>query len=154
MKDTRNEIALFIPCFRILLLQIILQNTAIIASFTNSKRNFKLINDYMEKDMQKLKFVIMNKIHHCAIELNSAIVEICTTGWQICIRTVGVASKPIEPCPPYFAGFLTYGKRKFVENLKLIGSLLWKIGIINFPILYCHVYTVLFGIHEKKGQRL
>ena len=63
---------------------------------------------------------------------------------------MGVASKPIEPRPQYFAGFLTYGKRKFVENLKLIGSLLWKIGIINFPILYCHVYTVLFGIHEKK----
>ena len=83
MKETRNEIALFIPCFRILLLQIILQNTAIIASFTNSKRNFKLINDNMEKDMQKLKFVIMNKIHHCAIELNSAIVEICTTDKKI-----------------------------------------------------------------------
>ena len=65
---------------------------------------------------------------------------------------MGVASKPIEPRPQYFAGFLTYGKRKFVENLKLIGSLLWKIGIINFPILYCRVYTVLFGIHEKKAR--
>ena len=39
---------------------------------------------------------------------------------------VGVASKPVEPRPPYFAGFLTYGNRKFVENLKLIGALLWK----------------------------
>ena len=31
-------------------------------------------------------------------------------------------SKPVEPRPPYFAGFLTFGKRKFVENLKFIGA--------------------------------
>jgi hypothetical protein len=54
------------------------------------------------------------------------------TGWQICIWTVGVASKPIEPRPPYFACFHTYGKRKFVENLKLIGALLWKLLSFQF----------------------
>ena len=54
------------------------------------------------------------------------------TGWQICIWTVGVASKPVEPHPPYFAGFLTYNKRKFVENLKFIGLLLWKLSIFQF----------------------
>jgi hypothetical protein len=37
---------------------------------------------------------------------------------------VGVASKPVEPRPPYFAGFLTHSKRKFAENLKLIGAAL------------------------------
>ena len=66
MKKARNKIAGFIPCFRIHILQVILQNTAIIASFTNSQKNFKLNNDNMEKGMQKLKFVIMDKIHHCA----------------------------------------------------------------------------------------
>ena len=66
MKKTRKKIAGFIPCFRIHFLQGILQNTAIIASFTNSQKKFKLINDNMEKGMQKLKFVIMDKIHHCA----------------------------------------------------------------------------------------
>ena len=45
---------------------------------------------------------------------------------------VGVASKPVEPRPPYFAGFLRYDKRKFVENLKLIGALLWKLLIFQF----------------------
>ena len=43
---------------------------------------------------------------------------------------VGVASKPVEPGPSYFAGFL-YDKRKFVENLKLIGVLLWKLSIFQ-----------------------
>ena len=78
-KQTKTKI----PCSIIHILQVIFRNTAIIASFTNSKKNFKLINDNMEKDMQKLKFVIMNKIHHCAIELNSATVEICTTDKKI-----------------------------------------------------------------------
>ena len=45
---------------------------------------------------------------------------------------MGVASKPVEPHPPYFAGFLAYGKRKFVENLKFIGALLWKLLIFQF----------------------
>jgi hypothetical protein len=45
---------------------------------------------------------------------------------------VGVAYKPVEPRPPYFAGFLTYDKRKFVENLKLIGALLWNLSIFQF----------------------
>jgi hypothetical protein len=45
---------------------------------------------------------------------------------------VGVASKPVEPHPPYFAGFLAYGKRKFVENFKFIGALLWKLIIFQF----------------------
>ena len=43
-----------------------------------------------------------------------------------------MASKPVEPHPPYFAGFLAYGKRKFVENLKFIGALLWKLLIFQF----------------------
>ena len=66
MKKVINEIYGFMPCFRIHILQVILQNTAIIASFTNSQKKIKLINDNMEKGMQKLKFVIMDKIHHCA----------------------------------------------------------------------------------------
>ena len=45
---------------------------------------------------------------------------------------MGVASKPVEPRPQYFAGFLTYGKRKFVENLKLIGAVLWKLLSFQF----------------------
>ena len=47
---------------------------------------------------------------------------------------MGVASKPVElrPHPPYFAGFLRYDKRKFVENLKLIGALLWKFLSFQF----------------------
>ena len=45
---------------------------------------------------------------------------------------VGVASKPVVPRPPYFAGFLRYDKRKFVENLKLIGALLWILLIFQF----------------------
>ena len=44
---------------------------------------------------------------------------------------VGVASKPVEPRPPIFCR-LTYGKRKFVENLKLIGALLWKLLSFQF----------------------
>jgi hypothetical protein len=47
---------------------------------------------------------------------------------------VGVASKPVGPRPPYFAGFLAYGKRKFVENLKLRGALLWKLLSFQFYI--------------------
>ena len=58
--------ARFLPCFRIHILQVILQNTAIIAGLTNSQKNFKLNNDNLEKGMQKFKFVIMDKIHHCA----------------------------------------------------------------------------------------
>ena len=65
-KKTRNEIAGFIPCIRIHNLQIILQNTAIIAIFTNSQKYFKLNHDNMKKVMQNLKFVIMDKSHHCA----------------------------------------------------------------------------------------
>ena len=30
------------------------------------QKNFKLKNDNLEKGMQKFKFVIMDKIHHCA----------------------------------------------------------------------------------------
>ena len=65
---------------------------------------------------------------------------------------MGVASKLIEPLPPYFAGFLKYSKRKFVERLKLIGSLLWEMEIINFSITAMILYTVQFGIHEKKAR--
>jgi len=39
---------------------------------------------------------------------------------------VGVASKPGQPRPLPFAGFFIYVKRKFVANLKVIGSLMWK----------------------------
>ena len=45
---------------------------------------------------------------------------------------MGVASIPVEPRPTYFAGFNTYGKRKFVESLKLIGALLWKLLSFQF----------------------
>ena len=45
---------------------------------------------------------------------------------------VGVASEPVEPRPPYFAGFLTYVKRKFEENLKPLDLLLWKLSIFQF----------------------
>ena len=48
------------------------------------------------------------------------------TGWFICIRTVGVASKPVEPNPLSFAGFFIYVKWKFIANLKQIGALMWK----------------------------
>ena len=65
-KKTRNKIAGFITCFIIHILQVILQNTAIIASFTNSQKKIKLNNDNLEKGMKKLKFVIMDKIYHCA----------------------------------------------------------------------------------------
>ena len=46
--------------------------------------------------------------------------------------TVGVASKPIKPRPPYFAGFLIYGNRKFVENLKSIGAIMRKLLLFQF----------------------
>ena len=49
-----------------------------------------------------------------------------TTGCGISLRTVGVASKPVQPRPLPFAGFFIYVKRKFVANLKVIGSLMWK----------------------------
>jgi hypothetical protein len=65
---------------------------------------------------------------------------------------VGVASKPVEPRPPYFAGFLTYGNRKFVENLKLIGALLWKSLSFQFYTAMYNVHTVQFGILEKKAR--
>ena len=39
---------------------------------------------------------------------------------------VGVASKPVEP-PPHI--FLKEGKTKFVENLKFIGAIFWKLLI-------------------------
>ena len=45
---------------------------------------------------------------------------------------MGVASKPVEPGPPYFAGFLTCGKRMSVENLKLIAALLWRLLSFQF----------------------
>ena len=45
---------------------------------------------------------------------------------------VGVASKPVEPRPPYLACFIAYGKKKFVENLKLTCALLWKLLIFQF----------------------
>ena len=49
-----------------------------------------------------------------------------TTGCGISLRMVGVASKPEQPRPLPFAGFFIYVKRKFVANLKVIGSLMWK----------------------------
>ena len=49
-----------------------------------------------------------------------------STGCGISLRTVGVASKPVQPRPLPFAGFFIYVKRKFVANLKVIGSLMWK----------------------------
>ena len=49
-----------------------------------------------------------------------------TRGCGISLRTVGVASKPVKPCPLSFAGFFIYVKRKFVANLKVIGPLMWK----------------------------
>ena len=46
---------------------------------------------------------------------------------------MGVVSKPTEPRPPYFSGFLTYDKRKFVEKFEThVGALLWKISIFQF----------------------
>ena len=44
------------------------------------------------------------------------------TGWPVCIGTMGVASKPVEPHPQFFPGFFIYIKKKFVANLKLIGA--------------------------------
>ena len=49
-----------------------------------------------------------------------------STGRPVCIGTVGVASKPVEPHPLSFAGFFIYIQRKFVANLKLIGALMWR----------------------------
>ena len=48
------------------------------------------------------------------------------TGWGISLRTVDVASKPVQPSPLSFAGFFIYVKRKFVANLKGISLLIWK----------------------------
>ena len=48
-----------------------------------------------------------------------------STGRPVCIGTVCVASKPVEPHTLSFAGFFIYIKRKFVANLKLIGALMW-----------------------------
>ena len=48
------------------------------------------------------------------------------TGCGISLRTVGVASKPVQPRPLPFAGFFIYVKRKFVANLKVISLLMWK----------------------------
>ena len=58
-----------------------------------------------------------------AIGCNSVFIQ-GTTGRPVCIGTVGVASKPVEPHPLSFAGFFIYIKRKFVANLKLIGALM------------------------------
>ena len=66
MKKDKFKIAGFIQCIRIHILQVILQNTAIIAIFTNSQKYFKLNHDNMKNVIQKLKFGIMDKIHHCA----------------------------------------------------------------------------------------
>ena len=62
---------------------------------------------------------------------------------------MGVASKPVEPRPLFFTGFLTYGKRKFVD-LKLIGALLWKLLIFQFYTAI--MYTAQFGIDKKKAR--
>ena len=64
---------------------------------------------------------------------------------------MGVASKPVEPGPQYFAGLLAYGKRKFVENLKFIGALMWKLLIFQF---YTAMYILCNLEFMKKGQRL
>ena len=66
MKKTRNKIARFVQCIRIHILPVILQNIAIIAIFINSLKYFKLNHDNMKNVIQKLKFGIMDKIHHCA----------------------------------------------------------------------------------------
>ena len=54
------------------------------------------------------------------------------TGCGISLRTLGVASKPVQPRPLPFAGFFIYVKRKFVANLKVIGPLVWKKWIFQF----------------------
>ena len=45
---------------------------------------------------------------------------------------MGVASKLVGPRPQYFAGFLTYSKGKFVENLKLRGAFWGKLLSFQF----------------------
>ena len=44
----------------------------------------------------------------------------------ISIKTVGVASKLVEPRPLSFVGFFIYVKWKFIANLKQIGALMLK----------------------------
>ena len=56
MKKDKFKIAGFIQCIRIHILQVILQNTAIIAIFTNSQKYFKLNHDNMKNVIQNLKF--------------------------------------------------------------------------------------------------
>ena len=55
-----------------------------------------------------------------------------STGWQICIWTVGVASEPVEPHPLSFSGFFIYVKWNFVATLKQIGALFWKLLSFQF----------------------
>ena len=78
-KKTRNKLAWFIPCFRIHILQVILQNTSIIAIFTNSNFFFKLINDQWWKRHAKVEISNNGQNSPLCIEIKSAIVEICTT---------------------------------------------------------------------------
>jgi hypothetical protein len=51
------------------------------------------------------------------------------TRWGIILRTVGVASEPVQPRPLSFAGFCIDKKGKFVANLKLISALMYKYWI-------------------------
>ena len=48
------------------------------------------------------------------------------TGCLKSIRTVGVASKLVEPHPLSFTGFFIHVKWKFRANFKQIGALMWK----------------------------
>ena len=54
------------------------------------------------------------------------------TGCLKSIRTVGVASEPVEPHTLSFSGFFIYVKWNFVANLKQIGALFWKLLSFQF----------------------
>ena len=84
MKKVRNKIAGFIPCFRIHILQVILQNTGIIASFINSQKNSNSNSNWTRHAKVEIYNNGQNSL--LCIELKSAIVEICSPDkiWSKC----------------------------------------------------------------------
>ena len=86
MKKVRNKIAGFIPCFRIHILQVILQNTGIIASFINSQKKIQIEQGWQGKRHAKVEIYNNGQNSLLCIELKSAIVEICSPDkiWSKC----------------------------------------------------------------------